>query len=55
MPDTGPDFTSGACPRSTTMAYTRNAGITVWCGKARGHEGTHHFWVEWSDGASDVA
>lgn len=48
----GPDFTSGACPASTTLAWGRNAGSTLFCGRGDGHEGNHHFGVEWNEPAA---
>jgi hypothetical protein len=49
----GPDFTNNACSASTTLTYTRNAGHPIWCGGAAGHEGNHHWAIEWTDSASD--
>lgn len=44
----GPDFTTGACPESTTLAWGRNAGATLFCGRGAGHVGNHEFGVEWN-------
>lgn len=44
----GPDFTTGACPEFTEMAWGRMAGTTIWCSKPEGHEGSHYWWVEWN-------